>query len=69
MIKEHYAHSREGRPPSEWQPLDVHLKNITELARKLPDESGADVEVMAPEELRKEVKKEIETMIKNYKSE
>jgi len=27
-----YAHSLEGKPPSEWQPLE-HLQNVAEMAR------------------------------------
>jgi hypothetical protein len=33
MNKEYYAHSKEGKPPSEWQPLEDHLKNVAELAK------------------------------------
>jgi CRISPR-associated endonuclease/helicase Cas3 len=41
MIKDYYAHSKEGKPPSEWQPLDQHLKNVAGLARKFADSFGA----------------------------
>jgi len=41
MDKQFYAHSKEGKPPSEWQPLDQHLKNVAELARKFADDFGA----------------------------
>ena len=27
MEKKYYAHSLEGRPPEEWQPLEGHLKS------------------------------------------
>jgi len=33
MEKKYYAHSLEGRPPSEWQRLVEHLKNVAEVAR------------------------------------
>ena len=26
--KKYYAHTKEGRPPEEWQPLEEHLKEI-----------------------------------------
>ena len=32
MVKKYYAHSLEGRPPEEWQPLEEHLKNVAEMA-------------------------------------
>ncbi|MBN1283292.1 MAG: CRISPR-associated helicase Cas3' [Proteobacteria bacterium] len=32
-----YAHSKEGRPPSEWQLLEVHLRNVAQLAREFGD--------------------------------
>ena len=28
-----YAHSKEGEPKEEWQPLEVHLKNVAEMAQ------------------------------------
>jgi len=37
MKMKYYAHSLEGRPPVEWQPLDEHLKNVAEKARSLAD--------------------------------
>ena len=37
MACEYYAHSREGRPPVEWQPLDEHLKNVAEMARSFAE--------------------------------
>jgi len=36
-----YAHSLEGKPPSEWQPLDEHLKNVAEMARSFAKPFGA----------------------------
>lgn len=33
MTQKYYAHSLEGKPPSQWQPLDEHLKNVAEMAR------------------------------------
>lgn len=32
MDQKYYAHSKEGRPPSEWQPLEEHLRNVGEMA-------------------------------------
>ncbi len=32
--KRYYAHSLEGQPKEKWQPLDVHLKNVAEMAGK-----------------------------------
>jgi len=32
--KRFYAHSKEGRPPEEWQTLEEHLKNVAEIAEK-----------------------------------
>ena len=37
MEKKYYAHSLEGKPPEEWQPLEEHLKNVAELARSFAD--------------------------------
>jgi hypothetical protein len=31
MIEQFYAHSVPGKPPSEWQPLKEHLKNVAEV--------------------------------------
>jgi hypothetical protein len=31
MSANYYAHSKEGKPPSEWQPLEEHLENMAEL--------------------------------------
>jgi hypothetical protein len=40
-MPEYYAHSREVTPPSAWQPLEVHLKNVAEMAKKFAEEFGA----------------------------
>ena len=40
MDKEYYAHSLEGKPPSEWQPLEEHLKNVAEIARSFSEDFG-----------------------------
>lgn len=39
--KKFYAHTKEGRPPEEWQPLDEHLQNVAEMARSFADSLGA----------------------------
>ncbi|MFW6148083.1 MAG: CRISPR-associated helicase Cas3', partial [Thermodesulfobacteriota bacterium] len=39
--REYYAHTLEGRPPSEWQPLEEHLKNVAELARRFAEDFGS----------------------------
>jgi CRISPR-associated endonuclease/helicase Cas3 len=36
-----YAHSLPGRPSSQWQPLETHLKNVAELARGFAESFGA----------------------------
>jgi len=33
-IKQHYAHSKEGHPREEWQPLEEHLKSVAEKAER-----------------------------------
>ena len=30
--RKYYAHSLEGQPVEEWQPLEEHLKNVAKLA-------------------------------------
>lgn len=40
MSHEFYAHSVEGKPKSEWQWLEKHLKGTAELAAKFADEFG-----------------------------
>jgi len=34
VTAKYYAHSLDGRPPSEWQPLEEHLKNVAQKAEK-----------------------------------
>jgi len=41
MAKKYYAHSLDGKPPSDWQPLEEHLKNVAEMARLFADAFGA----------------------------
>lgn len=41
MSCEYYAHTLEGRPCSEWQPLEEHLKNVADLARRFAEDFGA----------------------------
>jgi len=41
MSRKYYAHSLEGRPPSEWQPLEEHLKNVADLAKHFAEDFGA----------------------------
>jgi len=40
-VPDHYAHSKEGKPPSEWQLIEEHLKNVAEMAREFADSFGA----------------------------
>lgn len=41
--RKYYAHTLEGRPPSEWQGLREHLENVAELARSFAsDFDGGD---------------------------
>jgi len=41
MSCDYYAHTLEGRPSSEWQPLDEYLKNVAGLARLFAEDFGA----------------------------
>ncbi len=41
MIQKYFAHSVDGRPTDEWQPLDEHLLNVAEFARTFADEFGS----------------------------
>ncbi|MBL0716893.1 MAG: CRISPR-associated helicase Cas3' [Desulfosarcina sp.] len=41
MDKKYYAHSLEGKPPSDWQPLEEHLKNVAKIASEFADYFGA----------------------------
>lgn len=36
----HYAHSKEGEPTENWQPLDEHLKNVANLAAEFAKPFG-----------------------------
>ncbi len=36
-----YAHSKENRPPDDWQPLAEHLSNVAEMASEFSDFFGA----------------------------
>ncbi len=42
MNKKYYAHSLEGRPPKEWQPLEEHLKNVADLAAEFAGVFGGE---------------------------
>ena len=33
MTQKYYAHSKDGRPPQEWQGLEEHMKNVAEMVR------------------------------------
>jgi CRISPR-associated endonuclease/helicase Cas3 len=37
MNDEFYAHSRDGKPPEEWQRLEDHLIKVAEMARSFAD--------------------------------
>jgi len=41
VTQKYYAHSLDGKPPSEWQPLDEHLKNVAKMARSFAEGFGA----------------------------
>jgi CRISPR-associated endonuclease/helicase Cas3 len=41
MKDEYYAHSLDGKPPEDWQSLEVHLKNVAEKARTFAEAFGA----------------------------
>jgi CRISPR-associated endonuclease/helicase Cas3 len=41
-MTEYYAHSLEGKPSSEWQPPDKHLKNVAEMARSFAEAFGVE---------------------------
>ncbi len=40
-MKRYYAHSLDGKPPSDWQPLEEHLKNVAEMARSFAESFDA----------------------------
>jgi hypothetical protein len=39
--KSYYAHTKEGRPPVEWQSLEDHLKGVAKKARLFAEAFGA----------------------------
>lgn len=41
MTEKYYAHSLDGRPPSDWQLLEEHLKNVAEMAHSFADDFSA----------------------------
>lgn len=41
MSKDYYAHTKEGRPPSEWQLLEEHLANVAKMAQSFAAAFGA----------------------------
>jgi len=41
MKEEFYAHSRDGKPPENWQKLEEHLNNVAEMARKFSNDFNA----------------------------
>jgi hypothetical protein len=48
MTEPFYAHSIPGKPPSEWQPLEEHLRNVAELARSFANELGGSGIISVP---------------------
>jgi HD superfamily phosphohydrolase YqeK len=42
MTEKYYAHNLEGRPPSDWQSLKEHLKNVAEMVRSFADAFNAE---------------------------
>ena len=40
MHSENFAHSKEGKPPEEWQRLEEHLKNVAHIAKQLAEPFG-----------------------------
>ncbi len=41
MKDEYYAHSRDGKPPEDWQRLEDHLNEVAEKARVFANEFNA----------------------------
>ena len=39
---QHYAHSKEGAPPEEWQPLKEHLNNVAKRAEEFAQPFGGE---------------------------
>ena len=48
MTRQYYAHSLEGKPPSEWQPLEEHLLNVTELPQSFTAPGGCALTPLSP---------------------
>ena len=42
MPTKYYAHSKEGRPPEEWQPLEEHLENVAKMAAEFAKPFGGE---------------------------
>ena len=42
MDNQYFAHSQEGKPVEEWQPLEEHLKNVAELAAEFAKPFGGE---------------------------
>lgn len=40
--RKYFAHSKDGRPPEEWQPLEEHLKNVAEMAAEFAKPFGGE---------------------------
>ena len=38
MTKKYYAHTLDGKAPSDRQPLEEHLKNVAEMARSFEED-------------------------------
>ncbi len=36
----YYAHSKDGAPPEDWQPLEEHLEQVSQLAAQFADPFG-----------------------------
>ena len=41
MTNRFFAHSLDGQPPDNWQPLEEHLRNVAILARSFADAFNA----------------------------
>ncbi|NOQ21283.1 MAG: CRISPR-associated endonuclease Cas3'' [Candidatus Aegiribacteria sp.] len=42
MSQKFYAHSLENQPPEKWQPLEEHLRNVSDLAADYARSFGGD---------------------------
>ena len=40
-MPDYYAHSKPGKSPSEWEPLEEHLKHVADLATEFASVFGA----------------------------